>query len=116
MVIPVWHARGLIGGAAGRTIFVITLAAVIVSANLRLHLWFTSRFYPAELQWVRTRTALWIYSADWVFTATLAAAGLIVGDARAALAILLLSMGIGIAIVFLFVEPVTERAAFGDRA
>jgi serine/threonine protein kinase len=112
MAIPVWSARGLIGGAGGRALFIVTLAAIIVSANLRLHRWFTSRFYPDELHWVRLRTRSWIYAADWVFVASLAGAGLLVGDDRAALATLLLAMGIGIAVVFLFVEPVTERAAF----
>jgi hypothetical protein len=112
MAIPVWTARGLIGGLAGRAIFIITLAAIIVSANLRLHRWFTSRFYPEELRWVRGRTGRWIHAADWMFAASLAGAGLLVGDTRAALATLLLAVGIGTAVVFLFVEPVTERAAF----
>jgi hypothetical protein len=114
MAIPVWNARGLIGGVEGRSIFVITLVAIIVSANLRLHRWFTSRFYPAELAWVRARTYTWITVADWVFAASLVTAGLLVGDARAALAVLLISFGVGTAVVFLFVEPVTERAAFRD--
>jgi hypothetical protein len=114
MAIPVWNARGLIGGFEGRAMFVVTLVAIIVSANLRLHRWFTSRFYPAELSWVRTRTNRWITIADWVFAASLAAAGLLVGDDRPALAILLISFGVGTAVVFQFVEPVTERAAFGD--
>ncbi len=112
MAIPVWIARGLIGGLAGQAVFVVALVAIIVSANLRLHLWFTSRFYPGELRWVRARTAPWIGMADRVFALTLAAAGLLVGDARASLATLLLAVGIGTAVVFLFVEPVTERAAF----
>jgi len=85
-----------------------------VSANLRFHRWFTSRFYPAELEWVRGRTRVWINTADWVFATALVAAGLLVGEARAALAVLLFSVGIGTAVVFLFVEPVTERAAFRD--
>jgi len=112
MAIPVWSARGLIGGATGRTVFFVTLAAIIVSANVRLHLWFTSRFYPGELRWVRARSARWITLADWVFSLALVAAGLLVGDTRAALATLLISFGIGTAVVFLAVEPVTERAAF----
>ena len=86
---------------------------VIVSANVRLHLWFTSRFYPGELQWVRARTHRWVTAADWVFSLALVVAGLLVGDERAALATLLISFGIGTAVVFLVVEPVTERAAFG---
>jgi eukaryotic-like serine/threonine-protein kinase len=114
MTIPVWAARGFIGGAIGRMVFVVTLVAIIVSANLRLHRWFTSRFYPAELAWARQRTARWITAADWLFAAALVAAGLLVGDANAALATVLLAFGIGTALVFLFVEPVTERAAFRD--
>jgi hypothetical protein len=114
MAIPVWNARGLIGGSEGRGIFVITLVAIIVSANLRLHRWFTSRFYPAELSWVRASTNRWVTVADWVFAASLATAGLLVVESRAALAILLISFGVGTAVVFLFVEPVTERAAFRD--
>ncbi|MGH9346041.1 MAG: serine/threonine-protein kinase, partial [Vicinamibacterales bacterium] len=112
MAIPVWNARGLVGGTAGRAVFVATLIAIIVSANLRFHLWFTSRFYPAELPWVRGRTARWIRLADWVFAAALAAAGLLTGDANPPLATFMLSMGVGVAVVFLFVEPVTARAAF----
>jgi hypothetical protein len=116
MTIPAWSARQVIGGAAGRTVFFVTLAAVIVSANLRLHLWFTSRFYPGELRWVRPRTARWVNAADWIFCLALAAAGLVVGDDRPELATLLISVGVGAAVVFLVVEPVTERAAFGfDR-
>jgi len=112
MLIPVWSARGLIGGLTGRTVFVVTLAAVIVAANMRLHRWFTSRFFPAELRWVRGRTRTWIAAGDWLFALSLIAAGLIIGDERTALAIVLLSFGLGTAVVFLFVEPVTERAAF----
>jgi hypothetical protein len=107
-----------VGGLPGRLIFLVTLAAIIVSANIRLHLWFTSRFYPGELPWVRARTARWVNAADWVFSLALVAAGLLVGDTgdtTAPLATLLIAFGIGTAVVFLVVEPVTERAAFRRR-
>jgi hypothetical protein len=112
LAIPAWSARGVIGGLTGRAMFVFTLAAIIVAANLRLHRWFTSRFYPGELDWVRLRTGAWVTAADWAFAAALTGSGLLVGEAREALAVLLLCFGIGAAVVFLFVEPVTERAAF----
>jgi predicted Ser/Thr protein kinase len=114
MAVPVWTARGVIGGAPGRGVFFAALAAIIVSASVRLHLWFTSRFYPSELRWVRARTRTWVAAADWVFVLSLAAAGLLVGDTRASLATLLVSFAIGAAVVFLVVEPVTARAAFRD--
>jgi hypothetical protein len=112
MVIPAWSARALIGGTAGRLFFILLLAAVIVAANLRLHLWFTSRFYPAELRWLRARVARWIAGADWLFSMVLIGGGLLIGDDRAPLAVLLLSAGIGACVVFLVIEPATTRAAF----
>jgi hypothetical protein len=115
MVIPAWTARTLIGGATGRVIFIATLASVIVAANLRLHLWFTSRFYPEELTWLRTRVARWIQGADWLLVIALLGGGLLVGDDRSPLAILLLSFGVGAAVAFLFIEPATTRAAFRGR-
>jgi hypothetical protein len=112
MVIAVWNARELIGGMSGRVLFITTLTAVIAAANLRLHLWFTSRFYPAELKWLRARVAGWIHLADWVFVSSLVIGALLVGDERSPLAILLLGFGIGAAIAFLVIEPATTRAAF----
>jgi len=112
MAMPAWTARHLIGGTPGRMLFLVTVAAIIVSASLRLHLWFTSRFYPQELRWVRARTRRFIGAADGVFSLALLSAGLLVGDARASLATLLIAVAIGTAVVCLVVEPVTERAAF----
>ena len=112
MTIPAWSARGIIGGSLGRTLFIATLVSVIVAANLRFHLWFTSRFYPAELRWTRRRTQRWIRGADWGFVISLAASGLIVGDANPAVAILLISVAIGTTLAFLIMERVTTRAAF----
>ena len=82
MVIPAWYARGQIGGAWGRAFFITMLAAVIVAANLRLHLWFTSRFYESELTSVHDRSGRWIRVADWVFAAALIAGGLLISDER----------------------------------
>jgi hypothetical protein len=112
MTIPAWSARGIIGGSLGRTLFIATLVSVIVATNLRFHLWFTSRFYPAELRWTRRRTQRWIRGADWGFVISLAASGLIVGDAHPAVAILLISVAIGTTLAFLIMERVTTRAAF----
>jgi predicted Ser/Thr protein kinase len=112
MLIPAWNARGLIGGAAGRAVFILTLAAVVVAANLRLHLWFTSRFYPGELEWLRARVTRWIHGADWIFAVVMVVGGLLLGDQRAPLAITLIAFGIGAALASLVIEPATTRAAF----
>jgi serine/threonine protein kinase len=116
MTVPAWRARDAIGGEWGRAFFVAILIAVIVAANLRLHLWFTSRFYPAQLRWVRRRTPRWIRAADWVFVATLAVGAVLMGDRGSALAALLLAVSVGTALAFLVIEPVTARAAFKGTA
>jgi hypothetical protein len=112
MIIPAWYARELIGGPWGRVFFITTLASVIVAANLRLHLWFTSRFYEDELTSVHGRSGRWIRIADWVFAAALVAGALLVRDEGAPLTILLPSVAIGAVVAFLLIEPVTARAAF----
>ena len=113
MVIPAWYARGHIGGIPGRLFFVTLLGSVIVAANLRLHLWFSSRFYDSELTWVHGRSSRWIRVADWVFAAALIAGGVLIRDAGSPLSILLPSVGIGAVVAFTLIEPVTARAAFG---
>lgn len=112
MLYPAWLGRGIVGGTPGRAIFTAILAAVIVSATLRLHLWFTSRSYPEELAWTHGRHSRWLLAADWLFALTLVGAGLLVGDERSPLGVVLVSVGIGAAAAFLVVEPATTRAAF----
>ena len=112
MMIPVWRGRELLGGTVGRAFFIVTLAAVVVAANLRLNLWFTSRFYPAELRWARRRFGRWIRAADFLFVVSLAAGGLAIGEERSPLAILFIGVAVGAAIAFLAIERVTTRAAF----
>jgi serine/threonine-protein kinase len=112
MTWPAWTARQIVGGPVGRALFIVLLIAVIVAANLRLHLWFTSRFYPAELQWARQRAVIWIQLADWLFVASLATTGMLVGEDRSPVAIVLLSVAVGAAIAFLVIERATARAAF----
>jgi len=113
MVIPAWYARGHIGGIPGRLFFITLLGSVIVATNLRLHLWFSSRFYDSELTWVHGRSSRWIRVADWVFAAALIAGGVLIRDAGSPLSILLPSVGIGAVVAFTLIEPVTARAAFG---
>jgi hypothetical protein len=111
MVWPAWHVHRAIG-AGGLFFFFATLAAVVVSANLRIHLWFSSRVYPEHLATQRGDTSRWIRVADCAFVALLVAGGLMLGEAQAAWATLLISVGIGTAVAFLMIEPATTRAAF----
>lgn len=112
MTWPAWKGRQIVGGPLGRALFILTLIAVIVAAILRLHLWFMSRFNPPELRWARRRAGIWIRLADWLFVASLAATGILVGEDRSPVAIVLLSVAVGAAIAFLVIERATARAAF----
>ena len=116
MTWPAWIGREIIGGRTGRALFFATLIAVIVAANLRLHLWFTSRFYPGELRWARRRESPWIRAADWLFVASLAVTGVLVGEDRSPIAIVLLAVAVGATIAFLVIERATTRAAFRNSA
>ena len=112
MVVPAWYTRGQIGGWQGRTFFIALVATVVVATTARLHLWFTSRFYPRELEWVHQRSSRWIRIADWLFAATLIAGGILIGDEHSPLAIVLPSVAVGAVVAFLLIEPVTTRDAF----
>ena len=112
MVWPTWIARTVIGGREGNAVFVAVLAAAILAVTLRLHLWFTSRFYPAELAWARGRALGWVLGSDALFAMAVIVAGGLVGDVRPALAVLEIAIGIAAASAFALVEPATTRAAF----
>lgn len=112
LMVPMWTARELIGGSSGRALFVAALMGTILSGTLRLHLWFTSRWYLAQVHRVRRRSRIAVTGADALLAMALVTAGLVVADIREPLAVLLLSAGLVIAIAFLVIEPVTARAAF----
>jgi len=112
MIVPAWYARGQIGDWHGRAFFIALVTTVVVATTARLHLWFTSRFYPGEIEWVHRQSSRWIRVADWLFAATLVIGGLLIGDERSPLAIVLPSVAAGAVVAFLLIEPVTTRDAF----
>ena len=116
MIWPAWHVRQWTG-SYGVLIFLATLAAVIVAANIRFHLWFTSRTYPSELTEQRANVSHWVRVADIVFTIIMLGTGLAIAGDHTGWGALFISFGIGAALAFLIIEPTTARAAFKrDRA
>jgi hypothetical protein len=113
MTWPVWHVRGWVG-RAGILAFLATLAVVIPAASLRLHLWFTSRTYPTELATQRAHVGRWLRAADYGFAGVMVVTGVTIAEAHNGWGALFVSMGVGAALVFLIVEPVTARSAFGS--
>lgn len=123
MLYPMWWARVSIerlgrtadipaAGYLGLALFFAALLGVGVASNLRVHLWFTSRYYPAELAAQRTRSAWWIRCGDVVFSGALVVGALAIAGVAAPLATLLVGAGIATVVSFAMVEPATARAAF----
>jgi predicted Ser/Thr protein kinase len=115
ILVPVWRARADMGGLSGRAFFALATGAVIVAAFVRWHLWFTSRFYPRELAWVRARARPFVWAADWAFVSSLTAGAVLLAD-RSAFDVVLFACAVGAAVACLIIEPVTARAAFGQAS
>jgi hypothetical protein len=115
MLYPVWKARVWTPGTRGTLLFLAAVAAAAVAANLRLHLWFTSRFYPAELPAQRARAALALRAGDIGLAVVLGAAALLIHDSHPFWAALLLGAAVADVVSVWSIEPATTRAAFGPE-
>jgi tRNA A-37 threonylcarbamoyl transferase component Bud32 len=111
MAWPAWQVHRWTG-RFGVLLFFGTLVIIIVGANIRLNLWFTSRTYPSELNEQRANVAQWVRAADILFTVIMVATGLAIADDHTGWGALFLSFGIGAAVAFTMIEPTTARAAF----
>jgi hypothetical protein len=114
MVWPTWHVHKWTG-RYGVLTFLATLAIVIVGGNVRLHLWFTARTYPAEIGPQLANISRIVRMADVAFSLIMIGIGLVIADAHTGWAALFVSFGLGAALAFLVIEPATARAAFGTQ-
>jgi tRNA A-37 threonylcarbamoyl transferase component Bud32 len=119
MLYPLWWVREdmahtLSRGTEGSLLFFLALIAVGVAANLRLHSWFTSRFYISELSEQRRKASRWIRCADWLFVLVLSVTAVRIYEIHAIIATLLMSVAIGSLVAFSLIEPTTATAAL-DR-
>ena len=112
---PLWMARGSVPGGWGLATFVTAVGIVGVAANLRLHLWFTSRVYPAELAEQRRRSSAWKRLADAAFAGLLLAVGAALAPDHGLWAAFFITMAISSAVIARVMEPATTRAAFPHR-
>ena len=95
MLYPMWRVKQWLGGIEGSLLFFPTLIAVGVAANLRLHLWFTSKYYFSELPNQRRRVWRWIRWADYLFVFILAVSAIRIHTMHAIIATLLMAVAIG---------------------
>ena len=112
MLYPMWQVKSWTPGGWGALLFFLTVAAVAVAANLRIHLWFTSAFYPAELTEQRRRVARWVRGADVLFVVLLLCGAIAIHGKHEVYTTLLVAVAIGSLGAFLLIEPTTTRAAF----
>jgi tRNA A-37 threonylcarbamoyl transferase component Bud32 len=110
MAWPAWRVHNWTG-RYGVLTFLATIVVIVVAANLRLHLWFTSRTYPAELASQRAHVGRWIRVADYGFALVMMATGLVIADEHTGWGALFVAFGLGSALGFLIIEPNTARAA-----
>jgi serine/threonine protein kinase len=123
LMIPMWLARlaiDKVDGAQGRlglVLFLATLAAVVASIVLRLHLWFTASSIPG--QWARQfrHATPWLRLSDSlaVLGFLIAGGALIAVNRQEGLAAILICAGIVTGLSFSVIEPATTRAAFDDN-
>jgi eukaryotic-like serine/threonine-protein kinase len=111
MLYPMWWVKKWLTGAEGSLFFFPTMVAVIVAANLRLHLWFTSRFYVSELADQRRKSSRWIRWADALFVFMLSIAAIRIHYIHAIIATLLMFAAIAGFVHFYLIEPTTTKAA-----
>jgi serine/threonine protein kinase len=115
LLYPLWRVREWIGGISGSAIFFGALISVGIAANLRLHLWFTSRFYLSELADQRRKVLRWLRSCEVLFIMILVAAAGTIERIHAFWAALILGSAIACLVSFLAIEPATTRAALGSN-
>jgi serine/threonine protein kinase len=113
MLYPFWVVREWIPPLPGMAVFLVAVSAVVVFANIRFHLWFTSRFYPEQLPLQRRRVRRLQSTAETIFIALLAATALAILESHAFWSALLLGSAIALAVGRWVIEPVSNRAAFG---
>lgn len=111
MLYPMWRVKQWLGGIEGSLLFFPTVAAVMVAANLRLHLWFTSGFYASELSDQRSKVSNWIRWADFLFVFMLAITAIRIHTMHAIIATLLMAVAVGSLVAFSLIEPTSARAA-----
>jgi serine/threonine protein kinase len=114
MLYPLWIVKKSFAGIEGSLYFFPAVIAVGIAANLRLHLWFTSRFYFSEFPDQLRMVSRWIRFADWLFVSMLAIAAIRIHSVHAVYATILMGAAIGSLVGFSLIEPTTTKAAFSS--
>ena len=109
---PVWRAREWMPDGWGLVTFMTAVAVVGAAANLRLHLWFTSRVYADQLGDQLRRSSSWKRLSDTAFSVLLLATAAVIAPEHPRWAAFFIAMAISSALSARVMEPATTRAAF----
>lgn len=114
MLYPLWRAREWLPAPWGLAAFLTAAVVVGAAVNLRLHLWFTARVYPAQLAARRRASAVWRRLLDSAFAVLLLSVAAAVAPGRPRWAAFFIVVAISSALSARVMEPATTRAAFPD--
>jgi len=116
MLYPAWYVRGWLPRPWGMLFILTVLASASAGTSLRLHAWFTARFFPTEAPgqqaWTRVRTR-W---CDGVFASLLTAGAVVIAGDHPEFAMLLVGVSTTTLVASFVIEPATARAAFPPPA
>jgi serine/threonine-protein kinase len=116
MMYPAWRVRAWLPQPVGMLFLFGVLSCAVVGTSLRLHLWFTARYYAGELSAQRARALPWIRWCDAGFAVSLFLAALAIGTSHSEVATLLMTVSIAVVVASFMIEPTTTRAAFRSRS
>jgi protein kinase-like protein len=116
MMYPAWRVRAWLPQPVGMLFLFGVLSCAVVGTSLRLHLWFTARYYAGELSAQRARALPWIRWCDAGFAVSLLLAALAIGTSHSEVATLLMTVSIAVVVASFMIEPTTTRAAFRGRS
>jgi serine/threonine protein kinase len=114
MLVPLNYVRRSDHDPVDVALFLAGLVAALVAGTLRMHLWFTRRWYPSEWIAQRKHSAIWIRIADAGFVAIQLAAAFSIATDRPRLAALFVGAAVAALLAFTIIEPATTRAAFRE--
>jgi hypothetical protein len=112
MLYPAWLVRGWLPRPWGMLFILTVLATASAATSLRLHAWFTSRFFPSELPGQQSSTRVRTRWCDVAFAALLIVAAIVIGGSHPELAMLLVAVSTATLVASFVIEPATALAAF----
>lgn len=115
LMVPMWMARASVTGRLGKVLFLATLGAIVASAVLRLHLWFTATTIPTEWSRQYRRAMPWLRLSDGIAVLGFFFTGAVIVETREVLGLVLICAAVVAGLSFAVIEPATTRAAFGQE-